>query len=51
METKPISADRLQTVWEVLNAALFDITEGNPTDAVGAIQECIDTLESMGIGS
>ena len=51
METKQIAPDRLQTVWEVLNAAMFDLTEGDPNDAIGAIQECIDTLESMGIGS
>lgn len=42
--------DTLQVIWEQLNGALFDLTEGEPTDAVPAIEDCLDRLEKLGIG-
>jgi hypothetical protein len=41
----------LQVVWEQLNAALYDITEGSPADAAQAIEDCIAALEAMGISA
>ena len=35
----------LQTVWEVLNAAVYDLTEGDPADALGAVEESRDLIE------
>lgn len=40
----------LQTIWETLNGALFDIQEGDPRDAEAAIEYCIEQLEAMGVG-
>jgi len=40
--------DTIQIVWETLNAALYDMTEGNPADAINAIEEAIALLESTG---
>lgn len=40
----------LQVVWEQLNGALYDITEGNPADATQAVEDCIKRLEAMGVG-
>lgn len=34
-----------QLVWEILNAALYDITSGDKNDAVIAIEEAIAILE------
>jgi hypothetical protein len=34
-----------QTAWEILNAALYDLTEGNPQDGIDAIEEAIALLE------
>ena len=45
METKD-----LQVIWEQLNAVLYDLTEGDPADAVEAVEDCIDRLEAMGVG-
>jgi hypothetical protein len=42
--------DALQVIWEQLNGALFDLTEGAPEDAVPAIEDCIERLEAMGVG-
>lgn len=39
----------LHTVWEQLNAVLYDLTEGDPADAVSAVEDCIKRLESMGV--
>jgi hypothetical protein len=39
----------LQTMWEQLNGALYDLTEGTPSDATTAIEDCIERLESLGI--
>jgi hypothetical protein len=49
MET-PITPDRLQAIWESLNGVLYDITEGNPEDAIDAIEDCIKSLEALGVG-
>jgi hypothetical protein len=35
-----------QLIWEILNAALYDLTKGEPTDAVEAIEEVINLLEN-----
>jgi hypothetical protein len=35
----------LQVIWEQLNGALFDITDGDPADAQGAIEDSIIRLE------
>jgi hypothetical protein len=35
-----------QLMWEILNAALYDITSGDKNDAVIAIEEVIDLLEA-----
>lgn len=44
--------DTLQVVWEQLNAALYDIREGNTRDAEGAIEDCIIALEErLGINA
>lgn len=42
--------ENLQVVWEQLNGALHDLTEGTPADAIPAIEDCIERLEAMGIG-
>lgn len=39
----------LQVVWEQINAALFDITEGDPSDAIDPLQNCIARLEALGV--
>ncbi len=39
----------LQVIWETLNGALFDVLEGDPNDAVHALEDCIYRLEGMGI--
>ena len=40
----------LQTVWEQLNGILYDLTEGDPEDAVEAVEDCIERLEAIGVG-
>ena len=37
----------LQVLWEQLNGALFDLTEGDPSDAIPAIEDCIARLETV----
>lgn len=37
----------LQVIWEQLNGALFDLTEGDPSDAIPAIEDCIARLETV----
>lgn len=39
--------DTNQVVWEQLNGALFDLTEGDPSDAIPAIEDCIARLETV----
>jgi hypothetical protein len=49
----PISLDEdaeLQVIWEQLNGALYDMIEGDPADAVTAIEDCIKRLELLGAG-
>lgn len=40
-----VKASTAQLVWEILNAALYDIEEGDIGDAVTAIEEAIKLLE------
>jgi hypothetical protein len=44
-----MSKDGLQVIWEQLNGAMYDLTEGDPADAVPAIEDCIARLEAMGV--
>lgn len=37
----------LHTVWEILNGAIYDLTEGNKEDALGAVEECRDLIEDL----
>ena len=43
--------DHLQVIWEQLNGALYDLTDGERADAIPAIEDCIERLESLGINS
>jgi len=47
MKTDKINTSDLQVIWEQLNAVLYDITEGEPADAVEAVEDCIQRLEEM----
>ncbi len=49
-KAKSIKAEDLQTIWEQLNGILYDITEGDPDDAVEAVEDCISRLEQLGVG-
>jgi len=40
--------DTIQIVWETLNAALYDLTEGDREDGLNAIAEAIALLEAEG---
>ena len=42
---KNLDASTAQLVWEILNAALYDLTKGNPADGIAAIEEAIQLLE------
>jgi hypothetical protein len=42
---KDIDARTAQLVWEILNAALYDLTKGNKDDGIAAIEEAIRTIE------
>jgi hypothetical protein len=37
-----------QIIWETLNGILYDLTEGNPADAIEATEEMIAMLEAAG---
>ena len=37
-----------QIILEVLNAALYDLTKGEPSDGIEAIEEAIQLLEQQG---
>lgn len=37
----------LNLIWEILNAAHYDLTKGNPADAIAAIEECIEKIEEI----
>lgn len=39
----------LQVIWETLNGALYDLTEGDMGDAIPSVQYCIERLEAMGV--
>lgn len=41
----------LQVIWEQLNGALYDLTKGDPKDAIDAVEDCIARLEAMGVGT
>jgi hypothetical protein len=45
-----VTTQQLQTLWEQLNAALYDIEQGEPMDAVTAIEDGIKILEALGAG-
>lgn len=51
---KPAKNDNLsatlQVIWEQLNGALYDLTQEDYDDAQEAIQDCINRLETHGIG-
>lgn len=34
-----------QIIWEILNAAIYDLTNGNKDDGVNAIEEAIKLIE------
>lgn len=34
-----------QIIWEILNAAIYDLTNGNKDDGVNAIEEVIRLIE------
>lgn len=38
----------INLILEILHSAHYDITQGNPTDAVEAIEEIIKLLEKQG---
>ena len=38
-------ADTSQLIWEILNAALYDLTSGQSSDGIEAIVEVIKILE------
>lgn len=40
--------DAIQIVWESLNGVLYDLTEGDPTDAVETVENMIALLEEAG---
>jgi len=42
---KDIDARTAQMVWEILNAALYDLTQGSKDDGIAAIEEAIRTIE------
>ena len=42
---KSLNASTAQLVWEILNAALYDITKGNKRDGIVAIEEAIQLME------
>ena len=37
----------LQIIWEQLNACAYDITQGQPCDALPALDDCIKRLETI----
>ena len=39
----------LQVIFEQINGALYDVTEGNPSDAIDALQNCVARLSAMGV--
>jgi len=40
--------DIIGIVWETLNGVLYDLTEGNPADAVETVEDMIALLEEAG---
>jgi hypothetical protein len=42
---KNLDASTAQLVWEILNAALYDITKGDKGDGIAAIEEAIQLIE------
>ena len=43
----PDNLASLQVVWEQLNASLYDVEQGDPRDAVPALEDCIQILEKI----
>jgi hypothetical protein len=46
-ESKDLQAV-IQIVWESLNGVLYDLTEGDPADAVETVEDLLDLLERSG---
>lgn len=42
---KNLDASTAQLVWEILNAALYDMTKGDTGDGIAAIEEAIQLME------
>jgi len=42
---KNLNASTAQLVWEILNAALYDMTKGDKSDGIAAIEEAIQLME------
>jgi hypothetical protein len=40
--------DTIGIVWESLNGVLYDLTEGDPADAIETVEEMIALLEEAG---
>lgn len=40
----------LQVIWEQLNGAMHDLTEGDMGDAIPTVEDCINRLEALGVG-
>jgi hypothetical protein len=44
---KTLDAKTTQLVWEILNAALYDLTKGDKDDGINAIEEAINIIEGV----
>jgi len=42
---KALDEKTTQLVWEILNAALYDLTQGSKADGIDAIEEAINLIE------
>lgn len=42
---KNLDAKTAQLMWEILNAALYDLTKGDKSEGVAAIEEVIHLIE------
>ena len=42
---KALDEKTAQVVWEILNAALYDLTKGRKVDGINAIEEAINLIE------
>jgi hypothetical protein len=37
----------VQTAWEILNAAVYDLEVGDPADGINAVEEALSMLEKL----